>query len=167
VNEAVRGSEFRVISETGEQLGILSGEEALQAARDRGLDLVEVAPEAKPPVCRIMDYGKYLYMEQKRAQQAKKKQKRIQIKEMKFRPKIDEHDYNFKKNHVIRFLKQGDRVKVTVRFRGREMAHKDKGRAILDRLAEELAEYGYPEKPPVFEGMHMVQIFVPRPSTDK
>ncbi len=164
VNDEIRGTELRVISEDGDQLGIISAEEALRIAQERGLDLVEVAPNGNPPVCRIMDYGKYLYMEQKRAQQAKKKQKRIQVKEMKFRPKIDEHDYNFKKNHVLRFLKGGDRVKVTIRFRGRELAHKDKGYEILKRLKEELAEYGTPEKDPVFEGIHMVQIFVPKSS---
>lgn len=164
VNEAIREKEIRVVSEDGEQLGILSSEEALRIAQEKGLDLVEVAPNGKPPVCRIMDYGKYLYTEQKRTQQAKKKQKRILVKEMKFRPKIDEHDYNFKKKHVIRFLEQGDRVKITVRFRGRELAHKDKGFAILQRLKTELEEYGYPEKAPIFEGIHMVQIFMPRSS---
>jgi len=164
INENIREKELRVVSEDGEQLGILSLDEALSIAQSKGLDLVEVAPNGKPPVCRIMDYGKYLYTEQKRAQQAKKKQKRIQVKEMKFRPMIDEHDYNFKKKHVIRFLEAGDRVKVTVRFRGRELAHKDKGFAILQRLKEDLEEYGYPEKGPSFEGIHMVQIFVPRPS---
>ena len=161
INENIREKELRVVSEDGEQLGILSLEEALNIAQGKGLDLVEVAPNGKPPVCRIMDYGKYLYTEQKRAQQAKKKQKRIQVKEMKFRPMIDDHDYNFKKKHVIRFLEGGDRVKVTVRFRGRELAHKDKGFAILQRLKADLEEYGYPDKGPSFEGIHMVQIFVP------
>lgn len=167
INDMIREPEIRVIADDGEQLGIISAERALEIAAEKGLDLVEVAPNGKPPVCRIMDYGKYLYMEQKRAQQAKKKQKRIQIKEMKFRPKIDEHDYAFKKKHVIRFLEAGDRVKITIRFRGRELAHKDKGRAILARLKEELAEYGAPEREPIQEGIHMVQIFVPKSSGTK
>jgi len=145
----------------------LSAAEALAAAEARGLDLVEVAPDADPPVCRIMDYGKYLYTEQKRLQAAKKKQKKIVVKEMKFRPKIDEHDYNFKKNHIIRFLKSGDRVKVTIRFRGRELAHKDKGFEILARLKEDLGEYGYPEGKPTFDGINMVQVFMPHNSKSK
>lgn len=139
----------------------------MAAAEARGLDLVEVAPDADPPVCRIMDYGKYLYTEQKRLQAAKKKQKKIVVKEMKFRPKIDEHDYNFKKNHVIRFLKNGDRVKVTIRFRGRELAHKDKGFEILARLAEDLKEFGYAEGKPAFDGINMVQVFMPHNSKTK
>ncbi len=167
VNEAIRGDRFRVIADDGTQLGILSAEEALAAAEARGLDLVEVAPDADPPVCRIMDYGKYLYTEQKRMQAAKKKQKKIVVKEMKFRPKIDEHDYNFKKNHIIRFLKNGDRVKVTIRFRGRELAHKDKGFEILARLKEDLGEYGYPEGKPTFDGINMVQVFMPHNSKSK
>jgi len=145
----------------------LSAEEALAAAEARGLDLVEVAPDADPPVCRIMDYGKYLYTEQKRMQAAKKKQKKIVVKEMKFRPKIDEHDYNFKKNHIIRFLKNGDRVKVTIRFRGRELAHKDKGFEILERLKGDLEEFGYPEGKPTFDGINMVQVFMPHNSKSK
>ena len=139
----------------------------MAAAEARGLDLVEVAPDADPPVCRIMDYGKYLYTEQKRMQAAKKKQKKIVVKEMKFRPKIDEHDYNFKKNHIIRFLKNGDRVKVTIRFRGRELAHKDKGFEILARLAEDLKEFGYAEGKPTFDGINMVQVFMPHNSKTK
>ncbi len=145
----------------------MSAEEALAAAEARGLDLVEVAPDADPPVCRIMDYGKYLYTEQKRMQAAKKKQKKIVVKEMKFRPKIDEHDYNFKKNHIIRFLKNGDRVKVTIRFRGRELAHKNKGFEILARLKEDLEEIGYPEGKPTFDGINMVQVFMPHNSKSK
>lgn len=148
-------------------MGILTRDEALAAAEARGLDLVEVAPDADPPVCRIMDYGKYLYTEQKRMQAAKKKQKKIVVKEMKFRPKIDEHDYNFKKNHIIRFLKNGDRVKVTIRFRGRELAHKDKGFEILARLAEDLKEFGYAEGKPTFDGINMVQVFMPHNSKTK
>jgi len=167
VNEEIRGDRFRVIADDGTQLGILSAEEALAAAEARGLDLVEVAPDADPPVCRIMDYGKYLYTEQKRMQAARKKQKKIVVKEMKFRPKIDEHDYNFKKNHIIRFLKNGDRVKVTIRFRGRELAHKDKGTDILARLKEDLSEFGYPEGKPTFDGINMVQVFMPHNSKSR
>ena len=187
INDMIRDPEIRVIADDGEQLSVTCQlkikdarfsyqHDSWQGGRGPvpNLDVtlvfdknVEVAPNGKPPVCRIMDYGKYLYMEQKRAQQAKKKQKRIQIKEMKFRPKIDEHDYAFKKKHVIRFLEAGDRVKITIRFRGRELAHKDKGREILARLKEELAEYGAPEREPTQEGIHMVQIFVPKSSGTK
>lgn len=140
----------------------MDAEDALQIAKNRGLDLVEVAANADPSVCRIMDYGKYKYTEQKRAQQAKKKQKKIVVKEMKFRPKIDEHDFEFKKKHVIRFLEAGDKVKVTIRFRGREIVHRDKGFAILERLKNELVDVGQPEKAPLFEGIHMVQVFAPK-----
>jgi translation initiation factor IF-3 len=162
VNERLIGTEVRVISDDGEQLGVMQAEDALKIARNKGLDLVEVAPNANPPVCRIMDYGKYKYTEQKRAQQAKKKQKKISVKEMKFRPKIDEHDFEFKKKHIIRFLEHGDKVKVTIRFRGREIVHRDKGFAILERLKNELQDIGQPEKAPTFEGIHMVQVFAPK-----
>ena len=129
-----------MIDDQNEQLGILTPQQALKIAEERGLDLVEVAPTATPPVCRIMDYGKYLYQLNKKLHEAKKHQKNIVVKEVKFRPNTDEHDYEFKKNHIIRFLKQGDKVKATVFFRGREIVHQSIGRALLDRLVEELAE---------------------------
>lgn len=143
---------MRVIDENGQQLGIMPPAQALAVARERGLDLVEISPTAVPPVCRIMNYGRYQYLEQKRARQARKHQKVIEIKEIKFRPKVDEHDYQFKKKHIERFLSEGDKVKATVFFRGREMAHPEIGRRILDRLIEELADVAVAEIPPRMEG---------------
>jgi len=133
----------------------MSPQEALTIAREKGLDLVEVSPTAQPPVCRITDYGRYQYEEQKRAKQAKKNQKTIDIKEIKFRPKVDEHDYQFKKKHVERFLAHGDKVKATIFFRGREMAHPEFGRHILNRLVEELSEVASQETMPRMEGNQM------------
>ena len=123
MNERIRVREVRVIDDTGQQLGIMAPQQALTIARQKGLDLVEIAATANPPVCRIMDFGRYQYQEQKRARQAKKHQKIIEVKEIKFRPKVDEHDYQFKKKHIERFLTDGDKVKATIFFRGREMAH--------------------------------------------
>ena len=143
INERIRVREIRVIDDTGQQLGIMPPPQALTIARQKGLDLVEISPTAVPPVCRIMDYGKYQYQEQKRAREAKKHQKIIEVKEIKFRPKVDEHDYQFKKKHIERFLADGDKVKATIFFRGREMAHPEIGRRILERLIEELAEVGH------------------------
>jgi translation initiation factor IF-3 len=136
--------------------------QALSVAEERGLDLVEVAPNAQPPVCRIMDYGKYLYQQNKKAQEAKKNQKVIQIKEVKFRPKIDEHDYEFKKNHIIRFLKEENKVKATVMFRGREVTHSEIGAQILNRLQQELGDLASIEKHPRLEGYSMTMILTPR-----
>ena len=132
--------------------------QALAIAREKGLDLVEISPTALPPVCRIMDYGRFQYEEQKRTRQAKKHQKTIEVKEIKFRPKVDEHDYQFKKKHIERFLADGDKVKATIFFRGREMAHPEIGRRILERLMEELAEVASPETTPRMEGntMHTI-----------
>ena len=144
-----------MIDDEGEQLGVMTPQEALVIARGKGLDLVEVSPTAQPPVCRITDYGRYQYQEQKRTRQAKKHQKTIEIKEIKFRPKVDEHDYQFKKRHVERFLAQGDKVKATIFFRGREMAHPDFGRHILDRLVEDLIEVATQETVPRMEGNQM------------
>jgi len=138
--------------------------QALRIAEERGLDLVEVAPTANPPVCRIMDYGKYLYQLNKKLHEAKKHQKNIVVKEVKFRPNTDEHDYEFKKNHIIRFLKQGDKVKATVFFRGREIVHQSIGRAILDRLVGELADLGAVEARPKMEGPNLIAIFAPKPA---
>jgi len=144
-----------VIDETGQQLGIMPPPQALTIARSKGLDLVEISPTAVPPVCRIMDYGKYQYQEAKRAREAKKHQKVIEVKEIKFRPKVDEHDYQFKKKHIERFLEDGDKVKATVFFRGREMAHPEIGHRILMRLIEDLVDVALPETMPRQEGNQM------------
>ncbi len=141
----------------------MTPQQALVIARQKGLDLVEVAPTAVPPVCRIMDFGKYQYQEQKRAREARKHQKVIEVKEIKFRPKVDEHDYQFKKKHIERFLAEGDKVKATVFFRGREMAHPEIGRRILERLIEELADVAMPETQPRMEGNEMHTILTSRP----
>lgn len=162
VNHQIRAREIRVIDEDGTQLGIMEPQQALPLAADRGLDLVEIAPTAKPPVCRIMDYGKYLYQQNKKAHEAKKHQKVIQVKEVKFRPKIDEHDYQFKKTHIMRFLKDGNKVKATVMFRGREVTHDAFGRQILVRLRQELDDLSDIEKEPRLEGYTMTMILVPR-----
>ncbi len=145
VNERIRVREVRVIDDTGAQLGIMAPQQALTIARQKGLDLVEIAATAVPPVCRIMDFGRYQYQEQKRARQAKKHQKIIEVKEIKFRPKVDEHDYQFKKKHIERFLAEGDKVKATIFFRGREMAHPEIGRRILERLIDDLGEVAIAE----------------------
>jgi translation initiation factor IF-3 len=156
--------EVRVID--GEtQLGIMSPQQALVIARQKGLDLVEVAPMAQPPVCRIMDFGKYQYQEQKRAREARKHQKVIEVKEIKFRPKVDEHDYQFKKTHIERFLADGDKVKATIFFRGREIAHPEIGRRILERLIQELADVAVPESMPRMEGNTMHTILTHRPGS--
>ncbi len=155
MNERIRVREIRVIDENGQQIGIMAPPQALAMAREKGLDLVEISPTAVPPVCRIMDYGKFQYLEQKRQRQAKKHQKVIEVKEIKFRPKVDEHDYQFKRKHIERFLSEGDKVKATIFFRGREMAHPDIGRRILERLIEDLAEVATPENMPRMEGNQM------------
>jgi translation initiation factor IF-3 len=155
VNERIRVREIRVIDDTGQQVGIMTPQQALAIAREKGLDLVEISPTASPPVCRIMDYGKFQYLEQKRQRQAKKHQKVIEVKEIKFRPKVDEHDYQFKKKHIERFLSEGDKVKATIFFRGREMAHPEIGRRILERLIEDLADVATPENMPRQEGNQM------------
>ena len=162
VNGQIRAREIRVIDENGDQLGILSPREALPLARGKGLDLVEVAPQARPPVCRIMDYGKYMYQQNKRAQEAKKHQRTIQVKEVKFRPKIDEHDYAFKKNHILRFLKEANKVKATVLFRGREITHSEIGEQILKRLQSEVGELAQVERAPKLEGHMMTMILAPK-----
>ena len=154
--------EVRVID--GEaQLGIMSPQQALVIARQKGLDLVEVAPLAQPPVCRIMDFGKYQYQEQKRSREAKKHQKVIEVKEIKFRPKVDEHDYQFKKKHIERFIEEGDKVKATIFFRGREVAHPEIGRRILERLVQELGDQVLVESSPRMEGNTMHTIYSRKP----
>jgi translation initiation factor IF-3 len=158
VNERIRVREIRVIDDTGQQLGIMPPQQALALARSKGLDLVEVAAAAVPPVCRIMDFGKYQYQEQKRTREARKHQKVIEVKEIKFRPKVDEHDYQFKRKHIERFLADGDKVKATIFFRGREMAHPEIGQRILERLLDELKDVAVPENMPRREGntMHVI-----------
>ena len=164
INERIRVREIRVIDEAGQQLGIMTPQQALTIAKQKALDLVEVSATAVPPVCRIMDYGRYQYLEQKRARQAKKHQKTIEVKEIKFRPKVDEHDYQFKKKHIERFLADGDKVKATVFFRGREIAHPEIGRRILERLVGELTDLAIAETMPRLEGNQMSTILSQRPS---
>lgn len=161
INEDIRVPEVRVIGEDGTQLGILLIEDAQHRARELNLDLVEVAPEANPPVCRIMNYGKYLFQQSKKAHEAKRRQKQFQVKEIKFRPNTDEHDYQFKKRHVERFLKDGDKVKITIIFRGRERAHKQNGVRIIDRLKIELSKMAILETNPKMEGIRMIAVFAP------
>ncbi len=154
---------MRVITAEGEQLGILPTSEALRVATERELDLVEVAPEAVPPVCRIMDFGKYKYQQSRRAKDARKKQTIIQVKEVKMGPKTDEHDYGFKARHVRRFLEEGNKAKVTIRFRGREMAHTELGRKLLDRISHDLADIAIIESHAKLEGRNLVMILTPKP----
>ncbi len=151
-----------MVDASGKQLGIMSSREALKIAYDQGLDLVEVAPQANPPVCKIMDYGKYVYQQQKKMQEAKKKQVQVQLKEVKLRPKTDEHDLNTKKNHIKRFLTKGDRCKITIFFRGREILHKDQGEKILRALIEDLEDMAKVEQGPKFEGKNMFVILAPK-----
>jgi translation initiation factor IF-3 len=152
----------RVIDDEGKQLGILPPFDALKLAREKNLDLVEVSPTAQPPVCRIMDFGKYLYEQDKKERAAKKHQKTISVKEVKFRINVDEHDYEFKKNHVLRFLEDGDKVKATIFFRGREMTHTNLGREILDRLIKDIGEKGVVEFRPRMEGNTLHAILAPK-----
>jgi translation initiation factor IF-3 len=161
-NEHITASEVRVISSTGEQLGIISIREALNHAEDEGYDLVEVSPDAKPPVCKIIDYGKLKYREQKSKKEAKKKQKTIEVKEIKMRPGIDTHDYQVKVKALIKFIKGGDKVKVSMRFRGREMEHQNLGFNLLKKLTDEVVEYAKVEVPPKGEGKQIMMILVPQ-----
>jgi translation initiation factor IF-3 len=161
INDAIRVPQVRLIGADGEQIGIQSTEDALKYAWDKNLDLVEVAPDAKPPVCRVMDYSKYRYEQEQKAKLARKHQSTITIKEIKLRPKIDPHDYATKKGHVVRFLKNRDKVKVTIMFRGREMTHPERGRTLLLRLAEEVEELGIVESAPLQDGRNMVMMLAP------
>jgi translation initiation factor IF-3 len=151
-----------VIAADGSQAGVMSRSEALQMAAASDLDLVEVSPTAEPPVVRIMDYGKFLFEQNKKAHQAKRKQKQIQIKEVKFRPGTGEADYQIKLRNLIRFLTEGDKAKITLRFRGREMVHQDIGRKLLDRVTTDLAEHGTVEQNPLMEGRQMVMVIAPK-----
>jgi len=161
INERIRVPEVRLIDDEGNQIGVLKTADALAFAQERELDLVEVAPEARPPVCRVLDYSKYKYEQAQKVKQARKHQQQITVREIKFRPKIAEHDYDTKKHHVERFLRHKDKVKVTIMFRGREVTHPERGTAILDRLAEELAELGVVEQHPTQEGHNMTMMMAP------
>ena len=167
VNRRIRAKEVRLISDSGEQVGILTLEKAIEMAEVRGLDLVEVAPTANPPVCKIMDYGKYKYQQHKRSQESKKHQKVIHIKEIKLRPKTEEHDFQFKKEHVKKFLQEGNKVKITVVFRGREMTHFEIGEELLTRMAKEVAEEGAIEQSPKKEGRNMTLLLVAKNHSQK
>jgi translation initiation factor IF-3 len=155
-------SQVRVIGANGEQVGILSLQQALSSAAEAGLDLVEVAPNSEPPVCRIMDFGKFVFEQNKKAQSARRKQKQIHIKEVKFRPGTEEADYQVKLRSLVRFLTSGDKAKVTLRFRGREMVHQELGAELLKRVQTDLSEYGAVEQQPILEGRQMVMLIAPR-----
>jgi translation initiation factor IF-3 len=161
INERIRAREVRVIDENGAQLGILPPYEALRIARERGLDLVEVSPNAVPPVCRIQDYGRYLYEKEKSERAARKRQKVITVKEVKFSVTVDEHDYQTKKNQVNRFLAEGDKVKASLRFRGRQMAHRELGYDIINRLIQDIGDAGMVEFMPRMEGAILHAILAP------
>ncbi len=162
INMQIQAPQVRLVGPDGEQLGILPIKEALEKSKEYVLDLVEVAPNADPPVCKVMDYGKFRYQQQKRAHEAKKKQTVIQVKEIKVRSKIDEHDYQFKLQHVKRFLKGGDKAKISVVFRGREIVHKDLGQKLLERFIEDTKEIGEVESMPKMEGRNMTLVLVVR-----
>ena len=162
INEQITASEVRLISSSGKQMGILSIREALIQAEDEGFDLVEVSPEANPPVCKIIDYGKLKYREQKSKKEAKKKQKTIEVKEIKMRPGIDTHDYNVKIKALSKFIGGGNKVKVSMRFRGREMEHQNLGFDLLKKLTSEVEEYAKVEVAPKFEGRQIMMILVPQ-----
>ncbi len=161
INRAIRVKEVRVIDPEGKQLGILPIFEALRVASSFDLDLVEVSPKSEPPVCRIMDYGKFKYQQQKKAHDAKKKQAIIHLKEVKMRPKTEEHDFQFKLRHIERFLKEGNKIKITVVFRGRELSHPDLGRNMISRVVEGTKEIGKVEQEPKFEGRNYVMVLAP------
>lgn len=152
----------RLISFDGQQLGIMSIHDALNAARQEGMDLVEVSPNSDPPVCRVMDYGKYKYQTSKKSQEGKKKTRTLQIKEIRLRPRTDEHDLDFKIRNMKKFLEKKDKVKVSLLFRGREMAYMDAGKALLDRIAQDLGEHGTVEQPPTKEGWRLTMVLVPK-----
>ena len=156
INEQIRDKEVRVIGEDGEQLGIMTSKEAMKLADEAGVDLIKIAPTAKPPVCKIMDYGKYRYEQARREKEAKKKQKVIEVKEVRLSPNIDTNDLNTKANMARKFLSKGDKVKVTLRFRGRELAHVNASKVILDEFAESLSDVAVVEKPAKFEGRSLI-----------
>ena len=159
----IRGiPEVRLIGFDGAQIGVVPLQQAQDMAREKDLDLVEISPTANPPVCKVMDYGKYVFQQKKKQTEAKKKQKVIVVKEVQFRPRIDEHDFDFKKNNIVRFLQHGDKVKASIRFRGREMTHMELGRAVLDRLLMDVKDYGAAESPhPDVQGNRMTIVIAP------
>lgn len=162
INSEIRDAQVRLIGPTGEQLGIVSNKEAQRVAEEHNLDLVKIAPQAKPPVCRVMDYGKHKFEIAKKEKEARKNQKIVSIKEVRLSPNIDEHDFNTKVNQGIKFLKSGDKVKVSVRFRGREITHSSIGRELLVRVQEEMSEFGVVEKGIKLEGRNMAMFVVPK-----
>lgn len=162
INEEIRGKEVRLISADGEQLGIVAVKDALRMAQEKELDLVEIAPNAKPPVCRIMDFGKFKYEQSKREKEARKKQKIISVKEVKIRPNIEDHDLEVKTKNAVKFLNEGDKVKVTLMFRGRELAHAELGKQLLSRVAEITKDIATIERHPKVEGRNMIMILAPK-----
>ncbi|MET0028223.1 MAG: translation initiation factor IF-3 [Candidatus Thiodiazotropha sp.] len=162
LNDEITVAKIRLIGVDGEQVGVVSIEEALRAAQEAGLDLVEIVPNGEPPVCRVMDYGKFLFELKKTKQAAKKKQKQVHVKEIKFRPGTGEGDYQVKLRNLIRFLEDGDKTKVTMRFRGREHAHRELGLELLERVEKDLIEYGQVEQKPMMEGRQMVMVLGPK-----
>jgi translation initiation factor IF-3 len=161
INERIRVPEVRLINENGEQVGIVATDEAREYARERDLDLVEVAPGSQPPVCRVLDYSKYKYEQEQKAKAARKHQQQVNVREIKLRPKIAQHDYETKRGHVERFLRNQDKVKVTIMFRGREQSHPERGRALLDRLNDDLGELATVESEPLQEGRNMTMLLAP------
>lgn len=166
VNEMIRAREVRLVSETGEQLGVFSSRDALRIAQERGFDLVEVAPTARPPVCRIMDYGRFKYEQSKRDREARKKQKVVTIKEVKMRPNIEDHDFDVRRRQAESFLKEGDKVKATIMFRGREVVHAELGKAVLDQLLEAVKDLCIVERPAKLEGRNMIMILAPKAAAE-
>jgi translation initiation factor IF-3 len=162
INEAIRAKDVRLIDENGQNVGVVSHADALERAVKAGLDLVEVSPDADPPVCKILDYGKYKYQTQKKAAEARKHQKVVEIKEIKMRPGIDDHDYDVKMRSIRRFFEEGDKVKITLRFRGREMAHQHLGMEVLNRVKADTEPIAKVEAEPRFEGRQMVMVLAPR-----
>jgi len=162
INDAIRAREIRLIDENGQNVGIVGRAEALERAVTAGLDLVEISPDAEPPVCKILDYGKFKYQEQKKAAEARKNQKIVEIKEIKMRPSIDEHDYDVKMRAIKRFFEEGDKVKVTLRFRGREMAHQEFGYQLLQKVKGDLVDLSKVESEPRLEGRQMVMVLAPK-----
>jgi translation initiation factor IF-3 len=161
INERIRVPEVRLIDQNGEQVGIIPTADALERAREQDLDLVEVSPTSKPPVCRILDYSKYKYEQEQKAKAARKHQQQVNVREIKLRPKIAQHDYETKRGHVERFLRQQDKVKVTIMFRGREQTHPERGRMLLDRLLQDVSELATVEQEPLQEGRNMTMLLAP------
>ena len=161
INERIRVAEVRLVDEDGSQIGVVKTDDALAMAAERDLDLVEVAPNSRPPVARLLDYSKYKYEQEQKAKAARKHQQQVNVREIKLRPKIADHDYETKKGHVERFLRHGDKVKVTIMFRGREQSHPERGRMLLDRLLQDVSEIGVMEQAPLQEGRNMTMLLAP------